>query len=150
MEMILEAWSRVSMILVGVVGMTGMASWSGAQGGPDADWDLVFDTDAIVRVGDYRLPPGDYWLEQADMDADIFVLYDEDDPARANPIAMVDVWRVPVPRIAEAEAEVAIRYDPDEQKMPILEGWMIDGQRWKVRDVVAADEQSVLTMIFSG
>lgn len=141
--------SRFGWVTVLGWSMLAVASTSAGQGGTDADWDLVFSTDAVTRIGDYRLPPGEYWLEQESIDATVFVLYDDDDPARANPIAMVDAWIIPTSDPGIAESNVRVLYDPEDRGLPVIEGWTIEGQRWKVRDVVSADGSDVLTQIFS-
>lgn len=120
----------------------------------ESDWDLAFEmrNEFRVKMGDYVLPAGEYRLEQMDQDARTFVLYDDHEPADRQPIAMLDVWRVPSPVIAdeqETEVRFEIKRDPSGVRMPVLQGWTISGERWKIRDVIETEGQSILVQVFS-
>ena len=114
-----------------------------------AEEQLVFPlkTDARLAMGDYVLPPGEYRLECIDPDEDVFELFEGTD-ANATPVAMIDAWNVPMP--------AGVRHNPSQVRleiqdaraasddMPVLKGWTILGDRWRIRDVVEADGSHAL------
>lgn len=117
----------------------------------DAQFDI--NTTFEVRFGDYLLPPGDYRVERL-ADPGIFVMYNDDDLAKADPIAMIDAWQLPVVndepgsgQPAETGARLQIERDPDGHAIPELRGWVVLGREWKVRDVVEPDDGGVDVLV---
>lgn len=136
-------WTLVTFLAAGTPGF--------AQADPD--WQMTFEmrNDFRVRMGDYIMPEGMYRLEQVSQDADYFALYETSESADGQPIAMLDVWRVPEPVEDETEgteARFEIVHDPAGSGTPIFQGFTIAGERWKIRDVVETDDQTVLEQWF--
>jgi len=122
----------------------------------EADAQFDINTTFEVRFGDYLLPPGDYRVERI-ADPGIFVMYDDSDLAKADPVAMIDAWQLPAVNHepgtgepAETGARLQIAMDPEGHSIPELRGWVVLGREWKVRDVVEPDDGGVdvLTALF--
>lgn len=104
-------------------------------------------TEFRLQMGDYVLPEGSYRLEQADFDNEVFILYDAKDVAEGEPIAMINAWRVPGPDdLDEPRFETEARFSVTRARLagglPVLRGWTVEGERWRIRDVVEADEEN--------
>lgn len=94
-----------------------------------------------VQVGDSMvLPAARYTLRQVDRDSNVFALYKGTENL-TGPIAMIDAQELPAvdqPLVSNETQATFQMSQANGNGVPVLEGWTIYGQRWKVHEVTEA------------
>jgi hypothetical protein len=101
-----------------------------------------FNTEFMLGIGSgYVLPPGHYMLELAGKDG-LFRLLMGDDASSAKPVAVIDAWdtltKVERPT-AQDQAELKILEPGHGEPVRALQGFYLQGNYYKIRDVLAID-----------
>ncbi|MEZ5292765.1 MAG: hypothetical protein R2745_16915 [Vicinamibacterales bacterium] len=108
--------------------------------------EFTFKTAVMLNMSGYTLPAGEYTLERVPDTGTIFRLHRGAVTEAKAPLAVIDTWntRWPVaqtgePAPADTEALVTIRTPMHGESVRSLEGFTVQGDYYKIRDVLAVD-----------
>ncbi|MGE0812839.1 MAG: hypothetical protein AB7O28_01250 [Vicinamibacterales bacterium] len=108
--------------------------------------EFTFKTAVMLNMSGYVLSAGEYTLERVPDTGTIFRLHRGPVTEAVEPLAVIDTWNTRWPAAqtgesapADTEALVTIRAPMHGASVRSLEGFTVEGDYYKIRDVLAVD-----------